>query len=147
MKKIIVCCLLIFTFSSCYGESIEDFVASLDAAWSQTNDVLTLQLINDRLANNSNDILAVSTKMYYYVFAEGNLTNARIQADQFMTIANTSTNVTLVSFAQEMRDEIYSIPLSEGGAFTEEEEAAIRDGDASFPFISKCIAVAKSIEE
>jgi hypothetical protein len=127
----------------CLADSVDDFVSSINQAWSQTNNTQVLQIIDTRLASNSNDVLAVSAKMYYYVFAEGSLTNARSMADRFMTIVNASTNAELKAYGQGMRDEVYSIPLSESGPYTDAQKAQLRHPSDAFPFVQKCVVITR----
>ena len=143
MKKIITCIILFGVCVAFYvvADDIDDFATSLNQAWSQTNDAECLEIINDRLASNSNDVSALSAKMYYYVFAEGNLTNARSEADSFITVANTSTDTNLTAFAQSMYDEVYNIPLSESGPYSDEQKAQLREPAVSFPFIQKITTI------
>lgn len=129
------------------ADTIDDFVASLNQAWSKTNDTQSLQIINNRLASNTNDVLGLSSKMYFYVFAEGNLTNARITADSLMASVNARTNAELIAYAQQMHDEVYRIPLSESGPYTAEQEVQLRQPIVSFPFIQKCVVVARWMEQ
>lgn len=146
--RILVGGLSVLLICICMADSIDDFASSLNQAWSQTtNDVHVLQLIENRLAVDSNDVLAVSAKMYYYVFSEGQLTNARTQADALMSIVNsTTTNSMLIAYAQEMRDEIYGIPLTESGPYTTNQIAQLRQPVESFPFIQKCVVLSRGIE-
>ena len=129
------------------ADAIDDFVASLNQAWSQSNDTEVLQIINTRLASDANDVLGLSAKMYFHVFAEGNLTDARVLADSFMAAISVSTNAELVSYAQQMRNEVYSIPLGESGPYTAEQESQLRQPTVSFPFIQKCVVVARWVEQ
>lgn len=129
------------------ADSIDDFVSALNQAWSQTNDVQALQVINDRLSADTNDVLGLSCKMYFYVFAQGNLTNARLTADSFIGVFGGNTNSDLVAYAQAMREEVYSIPLDESGPYSTQQQAQLRQPISSFPFIEKSVVVARWFEQ
>ena len=144
---IILCVFITVAMGGVFADDIDDFVSALNQAWSQTNDVQTLQVINSRLATNTNDALALSCKMYYYIFAEGNLTNARSAADQFMSALNSYTNADMIAYAQEMRDEIYSMPLGALGPYMPQQQSDLRQLNLSFPFIQKSVVVARWLEQ
>ena len=84
--------------------------------------------------------------MYYYVFSESNITNARVQATHFLSISNLSTNSIHATYGQDMYDEVYSIPFSESGPFTQAQKDQLRQPADSFPFIQKCKNMARIFE-
>lgn len=65
--------------------SVQAFVSDVNQAWQSTNYNQIITLIDQRLATNSTDILALSLKLGYYTWAEVSLSNAQQSATAFLT--------------------------------------------------------------
>jgi hypothetical protein len=132
-------CMALAATSLAQTNSLQSFVNSVNAAWRQTNTTQVLSLLNQRLNANSNDVCALCLKAYYHVFIDGLLTNAQASADQFNSIVQQGTNLNARAIGQQMRDQIYGIPLSESGVRSVEAINQLHDGlPTSFPMVEKC---------
>jgi hypothetical protein len=139
LSFIVAFCMVSATEALAQTNSLQSFVDSLNSAWQQTNTTQVLSLLNQRLSSNSNDICALCIKASYHVLVDGVLTNARDAADQFNSAVQQGSNANAKAVSQEMRDEIYSIPLSESGTRTAGQINQIHDGLPNcFPMIQKC---------
>ena len=152
MNKIcsIIAALMLITVSlpmSSRADDVSDFITSLNNAWVQTNNTQMLTLINGRLQTNVNDVVGLSAKMYYYVFVDCVLTNARQVAGQFYTAVASHTNEQAVSMAAQMTNEVTVISLSESGPLGTNEVSQMHVlFPASFPMIDKCAWVARKAQ-
>lgn len=144
--------LLLVKFSGlqALGQSTNDlqvFVDGVNTAWRQQDYASILQSVDSRLLANSNDVLALSTKMNYYVFVDNNLTNARSIADVFYSVAKLSSNSSVIAVADDMKLEIYGIPLGESGAFNQQQRDQLHAAfPAAFPMIRKCLNLAQRVQ-
>jgi len=146
----VVAALMLVTMSlpvSSGADEIGDFVISLNNAWGQTNNAQMLTLINGRLQTNTNDVVGLSAKMYYYVFVDCILTNARQVAGQFYAAVANCTNEQALSIAAQMTNEVSVISLSESNPLGTNEVAQMHVlFPASFPMIDKCAWVARKAQ-
>ena len=132
-------CVASATGSLAQTNSLQTFVDSVNAAWQQTNTTQVLNLLSQRLTANSNDVCALCIKATYHVLVDGALVNARDAADHFNSVVQQSTNANAKAISQEMRDEIYGIPLGESDTRTAEQINQIHDSlPTAFPMIEKC---------
>ena len=80
--------LVLMTASEGFAQTtnaVEAFVIDVNQAWQSTNYPQIITLIDQRLATNSTDILALSLKLGYYTWAEVSLSNAQQAAVAFLT--------------------------------------------------------------
>jgi len=153
MKKniligIVICILLstnsIFTYAE--DDSLEQFRDAVNKAWVQRDYEEIQQLIQNRLNNHPNDVLALGVKMYYYVFCSRDLSKARETGDEFFDAVRKSGNSDMIQLSSMMRDEIYSIPLSESKPYTQEQIDVIHNEfNKSFPLIERFYSMATTI--
>ena len=74
------------------ADEVEDFASAVNAAWAATNDAEIVNLVNQRLTQDTNDVAALSVKMYYHLWVDGNITNAHQAATNLDAIVQASTN-------------------------------------------------------
>jgi hypothetical protein len=89
--------------------AVEAFVIDVNQAWQSTNYTQIITLIDQRLATNSTDILALSLKLGYYTWAEVSLSNAQQSAIAFLTAV---TNAAPEEFEQPCSLVQYAIAVS-----------------------------------
>jgi len=89
--------------------------------------------------------MALSTKMYYYVFADCNLTNAQQSADQLYAVVQQAEDDDADALCLEMKNEVYGISISESGPYTEEEIGQMHAGLSRFPCIVKCLWLSRKV--
>lgn len=89
--------------------AVEAFVIDVNQAWQSTNYPQIITLIDQRLATNSTDILALSLKLGYYTWAEVSLSNAQQAAVAFLTAV---TNASPEEFEQPCSLVQYAIAVS-----------------------------------
>ncbi|MCZ7592906.1 MAG: hypothetical protein M5U15_12545 [Kiritimatiellae bacterium] len=128
-----------------FADEFDDFAEDLNQAWVQTNNVQMLNLIGARLSADTNDVMALSARMYYYVFADCNLTNARQTADQLYAVVQQESDADANAFCLEMKNEVYAISISESGPYGQAEIEQIHAGLSAFPSIRKCLWLSKKI--
>lgn len=137
----------IFATTPAIADELDDFAEDLNEAWSQTNTVQMLSLINTRLSSDTNDVMALSTKTYYFVFADCNLTNARQTVDHLYSVVQQENDADAETFCLEMKNEVYGIDLSESGTYSQAELDQIHAGLTAFPSIRKSLWLAKILAD
>jgi hypothetical protein len=129
-------------------DDIEDFASSVNSAWSSTNDAEIQVLVSQRLAEDTNDIVALSVEMYYHLWVDGNISNAQQVAFRLDSIVQASTNQAAREFIAEMRAEVDSVPTTESGPFSLDGLAQLRaESRGIFPSIRRCVWLARTIAE
>lgn len=132
---------------STLADEYDDYAASLNQAWVQTNGSQMISLINTRLGSETNDVMGLATKMYYHLWVDGVLTNARQVADQLCAVVQQSSNQEAWEYASAMRDEVYSVSLGEAGCLTQAVVEQMHAELSDFPSIRKCAWLAKTLAE
>lgn len=132
---------------STLADEYDDYAASLNQAWAQTNQTQMISIINARLSSETNDVMGLATKMYYHLWVDGILTNARQVADQLCAVVQQSGNEEAGAYASAMRDEVYSISLGEAGYLTQAVIEQMHAELSDFPSIRKCAWLAKTLAE
>ncbi|HBA84785.1 MAG TPA: hypothetical protein DCZ95_11885 [Verrucomicrobia bacterium] len=128
------------------ADDIDDFATEINSAWSSTNDSQIATLINQRLSQDTNDVVALSVKMYYHLWIDGNITNAQLVATHLDAIVQATTNIAIVDVLTEMKAEVDGIPLSESGSFPQDALNQLRhETRGIFPGIQKCVWLAKAL--
>jgi hypothetical protein len=134
-------------FGSAFADELDDFSDQLNQAWSQTNNTQQLSLINGRLSVSTNDVMGLSTKMYYYVFSDCNLTNARSYADHLYSRVQQSADAEADAFCLEMKNEVYGISLGESGSYSQTESGELHSVLDSYPAITRCLWLSRRLIE
>lgn len=125
-------------------DELEDFAAAVNSAWSATNDTEILNLVNQRLSENTNDVAALSVKAYYHLWIDGNISNAQQAVEVLAPVIQTSTNQAAKDFFEAMQAELEAVPLSESGPFPAEGlDQLRRESRGIFPNIRNCVWLAK----
>lgn len=128
------------------ADELDDFVDDVNSAWSSTNDSQVVTLINQRLSQNTNDIAALSVKMYYHLWIDGNITNSQLIATQLNSLVQASTNQAVVDIFSFMKIEVDGISLTESGALSQDALNQFRhETRGIFPNINKCIWLARTM--
>ena len=131
------------------AEPYDSLAAQVNAHWVGANNAAILQLAESRIENDSNDVFGLSLKCNYYLYAEINLSESRAAVDQLYTHIASLGNESLSQFVQGLKDQVYSIPLSESATpFTQAEKDAMRAiFDDAFPSIEICVSLASKAAE
>lgn len=142
--------LILISFLICsLSVANEQFIADINYSWSQTNYAQLFSTTESRINTITNDVCAHAVMMYYYLFAERNLTNARVNADQLTNaVFMYTTNATTRDYAVEMRNEVYSIPLHESTPLSIEQMVQLHQlFPDMFPMINQCVAIQRLLLE
>ena len=101
---------VVFCFTiTCGADNEADFIEDINTAWTNRNYDAILSNINVRLQANSNDALALSLKMNYYLWADLNTSNAHAVAQAFTNAVRSSNRQYLVPLAGHMASKVLSI--------------------------------------
>lgn len=142
----VVLSLVLCVLTDVCADDVEDFASAVNAAWAATNDAEIVNLVNLRLAQDTNDTAALSVKMYYHLWVDGNITNAHEVATNLDSILQASTNQVAKDFFAVMKSEVDSVPLSESGAFGRDALDALRQQfQGLFPNIRNCVWLSKAL--
>lgn len=149
MKKCInlIVFLLLVAFPAASIASLETEVGLVNTNWKNKNHTAILQLITTRLNNDSDDVFATSLKVNYYIFTECDLVKARASADSLVTIVSAHGDSNATSLVTGIKNEVYSIPLSENSPYNQAQQNAIHVAfPNTFPNISICYGIANSLD-
>jgi tellurite resistance protein len=117
----------------------KQFYEGVNANWNNRSYTQILVLINNRLASNSSDVLALSLKAYYYVFAEKDLAQAHQAANAFLAVVNAGANQDLKNQAQKIAKIVTDIPVTDVNPLTQEQRNAMHAELDTFPLIDNCM--------
>jgi hypothetical protein len=119
-------------------DQMKELYNSINTKWSNRDYPGILALINARLQTNPNDVLALSLKSYYYVFAEKDITLAHQAANSFASTVNAgTTNQEMKDHADIMKKRVTDISTSVTAEFTTSQREAIHSGMKRYPFIDE----------
>ena len=126
------------------AEPYDSLAAQINAHWVSVDHAAILQILDSRIESNSNDVFGLSLKFNYYIYADINLAKARAAVDQLNTYIASLGDENLSLFVKELKDQVYSIPLSESVTpFTQTEKDAIHAVfDDAFPSVEVCVSLA-----
>lgn len=128
------------------ADPLQQFVDQVNAKWKLKDNNTIQQLINARLQANANDVLALGTKAYFYIYAVNDLNQARSAIQAFNTAVQASSSASAKEIAKSMRDEILNIPLSESGAWSAADQDQMHTiFPEEFPTIKKVLSVARAV--
>ncbi len=142
-------CMVVFQSNASKGDSMRTFVTNVNSAWVSTNYSQILQVINDRLAQDSNDILALGTKQWYYFSCDLNISNAHVAAHALTNAAHQTGRADIIPFAEEITSIILDIPSSITGSYTQAQIELSHQGGGQeyFPGIIDPISIALRLNE
>jgi len=146
--KVIYTLLFLFSASLLWANSsLETAASQVNAHWLARNNASILQIIEDRLTEDSGDVFALCLKYHYYFYADIDLAKSRSAADQLVSSVAGIGNDSLDTFVGELKTRVYSVPLSESTPFTAAEVDAIHAiFKNSFPGIDTCLKLATRVE-
>ncbi len=101
------------------ADQISTFVTNINVAWASTNYSQLLQVINDRLAQYPDDILALGAKQAYYIDCEINTSNAHAAANALLAVANQTGRADIIPLAEEATRFITDMPANATGTYTQ----------------------------
>ena len=114
----VVFCFVLFNLNI-FADEMYTFVTNVNAAWASTNYSQLLQLINDRLSQNTNDILALGTKQWYYFECDLNISNAHSAANALRNAAQQTGREDIIPIAENITRIILDIPVTVTGSYTQ----------------------------
>lgn len=117
----------------------KQFYEGVNTHWNNRAYSQILVLINNRLQSNPNDVLALSLKAYYYVFAEKDLVQAHQAANAFLVVVNAGSNQDLKEQAQKIAKIVTDIPVTDVNPLTQQERDALHTELDTFPLIDNCM--------
>ena len=144
---VVFLCLSFLNVSVSDADSISTFVTSVNFAWVSTNDSQILQLVNDRLAQDSGDILALGVKQYYYIYCDINISNAHAAANALVTAANNTGREDIIPLADEAVRIILDIPSNVTGSYTQAQIELNHQDSEIFPGIFMPVLIARQLEK
>ncbi|MFO7871563.1 MAG: hypothetical protein R6V03_09055 [Kiritimatiellia bacterium] len=124
------------------ADNIKSFIEDVNTAWGKRQYSIVLSNINARLQGNSNDVLALSMKMYYHVLVEPSPASVRTAAAAFTNVVHSSGRYDMEPWACDMADKFLSFPLTETNKFTQEQRARFHEAMPEFPGIAECVSFA-----
>lgn len=98
-------------------------------------------IIQAREQADSSDVLALSLKQYYYVFADKDITKAHQAAAALNSVLGASSNQKLKDIGQVMMKRVTDIPVTETSAYTTQQRDALHAALEDFPFIDECFVL------
>jgi len=124
------------------GDAIDDFVTSINTKWSQQDYTGISQALSSRLTGDPNDVLALSIKAYFDLFATRDINDAHASAQSMFNVVNASNNAKAKELAQSIKDEVLSVPTSESSALTTDQKNQLHTVFPQLPMIKKCATLA-----
>lgn len=129
------------------SDPLQQFVDQVNAKWTLKDSSAIQQAINTRLQANASDVLALGTKAYFHIYAVNDLSQARTAIQAFNETVQTSSSSSAKEVAQQMKEEIFDIPLSESGVLSSSEQDQMYAlFPEEFPMIKKVLSVARAVE-
>ena len=134
--------------SAARADSLDDFANSINLKWVQRDYAGINQLLSARLNANSKDVLALSIKTYFLLCTTGDLAAARAAAQRTLDAVNSSGKAGAKGLAQEIKDELASLPAIEAGRPSAEQDNLLHElFRHDLPGIIKCEILARAFEE
>lgn len=128
------------------ADAIDDFVNSINTKWQQKDYSGIAQALATRLSSNPNDVLALSIKAYFNLYATGDVAVAHAAAESAFSAVDASGNAKARDIAQEMKDEVTSVPTGESGPLTTEQQNQLHALFPELPMIKKCAGLARMLQ-
>jgi len=126
-------------------DPLTDFANQINTKWKDGPDTDIIALVNARLQTSPQDVLALSIKQYYFVFVTRDPAQARQAADQLVSAVQSYNNPEANAIAQNMKDEIYEIPLSDAGSYSQQQKDVLKSEFDKMPFSDICLRLAKKV--
>jgi hypothetical protein len=128
-------------------DPIRQFVDDVNAAWVNTNYTQLLQVIDNRLAQNPNDLLALCTKQSYYLNCDFDVTQAQATVHAITNSIQQSGFTNLFPLVEEKNNLVLSIPTNFVASYTPEKIAILhQEFDDMLPGLIEAVDVALKYE-
>lgn len=144
-----VCTMFLLGMGCLFGQAqdpLQQFVDQVNEKWRLKDYAAIQVLINGRLQASSNDVLALATKAYFFVYAVNDLNQARGAIDFLNTVVQASNAANIKTVVQQMKQEIFDIPLNESGSLPAADQARMHVlFPDEFPTIRRLLSLARAM--
>lgn len=145
IKKILL--LFFFFVQFAYsGDEFEGIGEQINAFWVARNYSGIKGVFNSRLEENPNDFFGNCLKSQYYFYVNLDFEKSRNAIDKLLEVTLQTQNEVLIRWVQELKNDIYSVPLEESIPLTADELNKIHSlflFKNSFPGIETCIKLSQ----
>ncbi len=132
-------CFVVLSVNISRGDAMYTFVTNVNSAWASTNYAQILQIINDRLAQDSDDILALGAKQAYYIICDVNISNAHAAAHAFTNAAYQTGRADIMPIVEHEARLILDIPVTSTWSYTSAQIELHHQGGGSEYFVSTLV--------